>query len=472
MSEGIQSFAAVALFTRPQRKPLAVLYLDYHETHHFSSDDRVLLRVLADQVTVALQQTWLLHRYAEVTRIGQEINQEIATVDSLFRKLHSLIGKILDTSHFFMLAVYQGQTNTLDYYLAESQRAGERFDYQTNRPFAGACGWVIQEQKPLLIAHRSSQANLPIELVPIPGTAAVEEALIFVPLSLRDVPLGVLTIQSPRPNAYDEEDLRVLQLLGNHVALALSNIRLFVEMWRINQAGQLLTQQLDLTRPHDSRHVLQYVTEQIRVATQADLVTLHPYHPTEQHFERALYSSADPQLVAWNDQLARFFLDRAQPLFARQRADLIGLFDEAGATVVGEDGMASTAAIPLLVGTAPIGVLIVGFRQRQRFDAPQKMLFESLASYAATAVAATLGALAAVQQRHLEELEILQRIDQDLARALTLPQTLRSILKLATDHIRTSRAGIFLYDRVTQVLEATAFYTANKPGQQQKVPMR
>ena len=40
-------------------------------------------------------------------------------------QLHGLLGEILDTSHFFMLALYQSQTNTLDYYLAEHTREGQ-----------------------------------------------------------------------------------------------------------------------------------------------------------------------------------------------------------------------------------------------------------------------------------------------------------------------------------------------------------
>ncbi len=115
-TEGIRSFAGLALSMRYSRKPLGVLYLDFRQPQQFSPDDQEIFQLFAEQASYILQETWLLRRYQEVAHIGQEINHELATVDILFEKLQQRAAGILDISHTLMLALYQPQTNTLDLY--------------------------------------------------------------------------------------------------------------------------------------------------------------------------------------------------------------------------------------------------------------------------------------------------------------------------------------------------------------------
>ncbi len=76
------------------------------------------------------------------------------------------------------------------------------------------------------IAHREPRVALNVQKDPthyenpyLPYTRS-ELAL---PLIARGEVLGAMTVQSDRPNAFDEEDIRTLQTLANSVALALSN---------------------------------------------------------------------------------------------------------------------------------------------------------------------------------------------------------------------------------------------------------
>ncbi|HYX72305.1 MAG TPA: hypothetical protein VE732_06015, partial [Nitrososphaera sp.] len=57
-----------------------------------------------------------------MARIGHEINQELETVDLLFQKLYTHVAAILDVNYCFMLAVYQPQSDSLDFHLVEHGR--------------------------------------------------------------------------------------------------------------------------------------------------------------------------------------------------------------------------------------------------------------------------------------------------------------------------------------------------------------
>jgi GAF domain-containing protein len=454
--EGIRSFAGLALRTKYAQKPLGVLYLNFRQPRKFSFDEQELFQLFADQASYILQETWLLQRYQEVARIGQEINHELSTADNLFQKLQKYVGNILDTSYALLLAVYQAQTNTLDLHLEEEGH----FIFLENDPLEGACQYVIETLKPLFIQQISKEAEtLPFKTVEIITEAGSKESLIFVPLVLRDVPLGVLSIQHPQPNAYNQEDLFILQLLANHIALALHNLRLYENLSRLNETGQLLTQQLD------SEQVLQATADNIQTATKADVVVLYPYEPTLRRFVlppriagTLLDSTSLRSPYIRPNGIVYLALHHEKPIFAKESATIYNILwgdDHIRQESFGQrEKMRSTAIVPLQVGDESVGVLFVNFRQPQRFDATQKLFIEGLAYYAAIAIknAQVFGTLI---QRRMHELEILQKIDRELNRTLDLESVLNTLLRLAHEHVPAEEASILLYNPRTQTLETT-----------------
>ena len=80
------------------------------------------------------------------------------------------------------------------------------------------------------------RTNLPYEIIRVPGTD-LKESLIFVPVTLRGVSLGVLSVQHASPDSYGQNDLFILKLLATHIALALHNMRLYNNLSRLNEMG-------------------------------------------------------------------------------------------------------------------------------------------------------------------------------------------------------------------------------------------
>src|SRR5260370_17071440 len=142
----------------------------------------------------------------------------------------------------------------------------------------GACQYAIETRQTLFIEHLSLEVeNCPYEVAPIAGTEP-KESFIFVPLVLRDEPLGTLSIQHPEPHAYNQGDRFILELLANHIALALHNIRLYRSLYLLNETGEILTQQLD------AEQTLQAPVEKILNPTKPDLLVLYPYESPYQRF--------------------------------------------------------------------------------------------------------------------------------------------------------------------------------------------
>lgn len=462
----MRSFAAITLRADEDQRDLAVLCLSFKTSQQFTDERRELLFASTDAIGPILRHLWMMHRYRVVARIGQEINHELETADLLFQKLQARIATILDTSHFFLLAVYQPQSNTLDLHMSLKGAYEARSDF----PLSGACEYVIEQQSELIINRLSSASFDPVPpVIPLPGTNLHEESLIFIPLSLRDVPYGVLSVQHLKPDVYTSEDVHILRLLGNYIALALSNLRLYDNVLRLNEAGQFLTQQLE------SEQVLQGVAEQIRATTRADIVTLYPYDRSSGEFERPprrsgelLASGMRPLGSPRSDDIVELMITRAEPLFV----DSALLYQSLGGDPQERQGgfserehIRSTSALPLRVVDEPVGVLFVNFRRAQRFDASQRQLIQGLANYAAIAIknSREFGAEA---RRRLEELQLLRQIDREISKTLDLQEVMQTILNMATDHIKVDAASIILYNSQTKILRMEAAVGRHIPFKQ------
>lgn len=117
----MQAFVAERI-TAPQiKRPLAVLLLGFKTPIQFGPDSKTLLRMFSNTAASMLYNTWSLNRYSRVAQIGQEINQTLRTTRQLFQKLVDKITDILDIRYFFTLAVYNSQSDSLDFFMSNQE---------------------------------------------------------------------------------------------------------------------------------------------------------------------------------------------------------------------------------------------------------------------------------------------------------------------------------------------------------------
>lgn len=90
----------------------------------------------------------------------------------------------------------------------------------------GMVGWVAQNQIKLLandVLEEPSYINLYPDKI-------ITRSELTVPISLGEELVGVLDIQSPRVNAFDENDVRVMKTVADQIAVAIENSRLYEEV--------------------------------------------------------------------------------------------------------------------------------------------------------------------------------------------------------------------------------------------------
>jgi len=95
----------------------------------------------------------------------------------------------------------------------------------------GLAGWVIRSRKGVLVLDTSKDERWlmrPDDAVDRSGA----KSAICVPLSAREQLVGVLTLVHPKPNAFLEEQLELMQAIADQAGIAVLNARLYTESQR------------------------------------------------------------------------------------------------------------------------------------------------------------------------------------------------------------------------------------------------
>jgi HD-GYP domain-containing protein (c-di-GMP phosphodiesterase class II)/putative methionine-R-sulfoxide reductase with GAF domain len=136
---------------------------------------------------------------------------------------------------------------------------GNTSDAYTQRVGVGVTGRAVERGEPLLIPN-ALECDFAFR---IPGTDELEESLAVVPLRYGSRVTGAIVISKLGVNQFDEDDVRLLEVLAGQASVALENARLYEQQRREAEGAKALLAFADeLSRAHS-------VDEIQRLAVQA-----------------------------------------------------------------------------------------------------------------------------------------------------------------------------------------------------------
>ena len=122
----------------------------------------------------------------------------------------------------------------------------------------GLTGRVVETGEPLLLDD-ASECEFAVR---IEGTATIEESIIAVPLHYGSRVTGALVVSKLGLSQFDEDDLRLLEVLAGHAAVALENARLYeAERREAESAKALLEFGRDLAAAEGLERVFERVVD-------------------------------------------------------------------------------------------------------------------------------------------------------------------------------------------------------------------
>jgi diguanylate cyclase (GGDEF)-like protein len=150
-----------------------------------------------------------LNRLNDVRKIGEVIADELR----LLIDYHNCRVMVIDGDEVVPIA-FRGDLVSRD---------GEHVDFPRSKIGEGITGRAAATGEPQLVGN-----TLECEYaVMIPGTHAIEESLVAVPLCYGARAIGVIVISKLGIDQFDEDDVRLLEVLAGHASVALENARLY-----------------------------------------------------------------------------------------------------------------------------------------------------------------------------------------------------------------------------------------------------
>lgn len=263
---GLRSILCVPLIAKGET--IGAIYVDNRlKVGQFTERNLEFLTNIATQAAMAIRNAQLFE--AERKRAVQletirEVSQRIVSIlvpDELLAQVVELIRERFGYYHvhIFLVEAEAGYAELRAGTSAEG-KAGRESGVRIQLNTEGIISWVASHGEPLLVNDVGKVPSFQFDLL-----LADTRAELAVPLRVGDRVLGVLDVQSDRMNAFDRSDLFVLQALGDQVAVAIENARLFDEtQQRLAEVSTLYTVAQQTTTSLDLNEVLENIVSIIK----------------------------------------------------------------------------------------------------------------------------------------------------------------------------------------------------------------
>jgi PAS domain S-box-containing protein len=171
--------------------------------------------------------------YNEIKLLG-EIGQQITatlSVEEIIRKTYKNVNSLMDAT-VFDIGIYNKELNRLDSYGGIEKGEELPFSFYNLNDKLRPAVWCFKNQKAFYTNDYRNDYNTFFPGAQVPETVAGDRtySIIYLPLTIQEKKIGVITVQSMVRNAYTPHHLDILTNLAVYVATALENARLYRNM--------------------------------------------------------------------------------------------------------------------------------------------------------------------------------------------------------------------------------------------------
>jgi PAS domain S-box-containing protein len=452
LAEANDLHACIALPLIHHDRAVGVLIVAFGSRGAFTSEERNLAGLLADQAAIAIENA---HLYEEAGRRQREAELLADVVRSVNASLDlaTVLRRIAESardvcrSDMAFIALRDPDSDTCVF----RQWPGARYDeYQSFRirPGQGASGLVLASGRPFRTDRYLEDRRIGPEFQTV---ARIEDlrAYMAVPITIEGRVEGFFSVANRDDRLLTERDEQILLRLADHAAVAIHNARLFAdnaarrqEAEALSELGRAVASSLDL------RKILALVVDRVcaLVGTQRSALALvNADRPgTATHFAASRgMSRAFPALRPLHprDGTTPTAIAERRPVWS---TDLLNdpAFDLTPSTraAVEAEGYRAVLSVPLLVGERVLGALVTYRDDVGPFSGRQVELMQAFAHQAALALENSR--LYEESERRRRESEVFAGVAQAITSSLDLDTVLRRITDSAKELVGSDLAMI------------------------------
>jgi sigma-B regulation protein RsbU (phosphoserine phosphatase) len=225
--ESVRSELAVPLMYKG--RAIGVLDIQSPQLDYFTRDQQNILTLLASRLAIAIENARLFlstRRQAETLLVLNEISRETSSIlelEKLLTRAAELIKRLIDYQ-ILSIMLYDEATHTFRH----------RLDVKYGQTVQGKLRVAATEG----IVGAAAAARQPVR---VPDTTADPRYLMVnpetrselaIPLMHQNRVIGVLDLESPELNYFNDEHVQVLSILASHLAVSIVNARLYERVAR------------------------------------------------------------------------------------------------------------------------------------------------------------------------------------------------------------------------------------------------
>ncbi|MEM2816539.1 MAG: GAF domain-containing protein [Candidatus Bathyarchaeia archaeon] len=196
-------------------KVIGVLNVESSRLNAFDEDDQQLLEILASHAAIAISNVAKREKLSTINAYGRSLSKAKTMKEILDTTLRA-VQEILEFSHADIFLIEGEKLKLVTATNAPPQALGKiEISLAENKSIVAK---TAKDQTTIYVPDtRNNDSYLKI------GEAFLSE--LSVPIKIGTSVLGVLNVESKRPAAFDEEDIKLLEILASYVAVAISNVR-------------------------------------------------------------------------------------------------------------------------------------------------------------------------------------------------------------------------------------------------------
>jgi K+-sensing histidine kinase KdpD len=429
---------------------LGVLDIQSDAPNKYNADDLFLLRTIADQLAVAIENARLFEerdrRMAELAVFNQ-IGAVISGSHNLMVMLPNILGRVSALFQVEGVSLMLLENEELRFVVAVGAGSEEITSF-TLKPGQGIAWSVVETGQTIRVDNVATDARHFSEI-----DSAIDfetRSLLAVPVQIHGKILGVMeAINRLDSRPFSRDDEVTLEFIASSVAITIENARLFSQTQRhIEQLAGLL-EASRVINTLDLQDILDTIVQRVGLLLKAEYTTVYlADDETQQIRETASHSlgpvtHASPPFYKYGEGTVGWTLQHHQSL----RINDVSQDERFLYTSPRSYLITNLITIPLIVKNEAIGVLEVANKlDSETFTAADEALLSAFASQAAVAI--YNARLFNETNQRLAEVSTLYTFADQMTKVLDLDQVSQSTVTILRHALDCSGCCLFLQETV------------------------
>lgn len=469
------------VFQAGQNSWAALEVVDEEEERIWSQDEQLLVKQVADQLSLALENARLFQetqsRAEELTvlnEMGRELSSKLE-VTAIAEIVYRYTSRLMDTRNFH-IALYDEKRQQLEFLLAFEN--AQRIQLSPTRVgHQGLADYIIQNKKAVFAPNNVPRhmQELGIAVVNTQPGPPIPQSWLGVPMLIGERVLGLIAVHSVQEaDLYDQHDRDILATIAGQAAIAIENARLFAEIQlRADETARLNRLVTRVSESLDVQKNLQTIANEIADFTSA----LHVGIALIDRENNALVLTADAPFDPGNDYIgtkipiignptAEPVIETREPLFINDA--LHSPITAHIVDVLRKRGTQSLGVWPIIVGRDVIGTLGIDFADpNYRLPENHRNLINTILFQTSTSI--QNARLFQEARRRAQETAALAEVGREISTTLDLGTVLTKIATYARDLFQAETSAVYLPEgpgtrwRAISVIGADAQEIQNDP---------